>query len=165
MSLDGYIADPYDNLDFLSMVEKDGQDYGYANFLKSVDTVIVGRKTYEKVLSMGYDYPHKDKKVYIITRSERPPVGSFTFYTGDLNELITSLKNQTGKHIYCDGGAEIVNELLRHKQIDEWIISVIPVLLGNGKRLFQNQRAMQKLQLLSAKNFDTGLVQLHYQTI
>ena len=92
MSLDGYIASREDSLDFLSSVFQEGEDYGYNAFISSVDTVIIGRKTYEKVLSMGYAYPHTDKDVYIITRSERKSIGSFKFYTGDLSEADCQFK-------------------------------------------------------------------------
>lgn len=163
MSLDGYIADKDDNLDFLSSVEVAGEDYGYAAFTDSVDAVIIGRKTYDKVIAMGYDYPHIDKDVYIITRTARPSIGSFQFYTGSLGDLVSSLKSQAGKHIYCDGGGEIVHELLKAKLIDELIISVIPVLLGEGRLLFQSGREQQALQLISSQAYDSGLVQLHYK--
>ena len=122
MSLDGYIADKNESLDFLKLVEKEGEDYGYFDFLKSVDAIIIGRKTYDKVLAMGYDYPHTDKEVYIITRAEKPATDTFNYYTGSLTDLITTLKNKNGKNIYCDGGAEIVNELLKNKLFDELII-------------------------------------------
>lgn len=82
-SLDGYIAQPNDDLGFLSIVEQEGQDYGYADFVKTVDTAIVGRKTYDKVISMGVDFPHADKDTYIITRTPRPNIGNVKFYTGD----------------------------------------------------------------------------------
>jgi len=163
MSLDGYISDINNDLGFLSLVEHEGQDYGYFDFVKSVDTVIIGRKTYDKVISMGYDYPHTDKDVYIITRTERAAIGTFDFYTGDLTQLITKLKSKEGKNIYCDGGAEIVNELLKNKLIDEFIISVIPILLGDGYKLFKDGRPEQELEFASAKSFDKGLVQLHYK--
>jgi dihydrofolate reductase len=165
MSLDGYIADKNDDLGFLSAVEQEGEDYGYYNFIKSVDAVIIGRKTFDKVISMGYDYPHTDKDVYIITRTEKPPVGSFKYYSGNLTELVKELKSQPGKNIYCDGGAEIVNELLQHNLVDEFIISVIPVLLGDGVKLFRDERPEQKLKLISSKSFEKGLVQLHYTLV
>lgn len=164
-SLDGYIATKDGDLNFLSSVEKEGEDYGYYDFVKSVDAVIVGRKTYEKVLSMGFDFPHTDKKAYIITRTPRPSIGSVQFYTGKLKSLVEELKSKEGKNIYCDGGAEIVNELMKHDLIDEYIISVIPVFLGDGIRLFKDGRSEQKLELLSAKSFDKGLVQLYYKRI
>jgi Dihydrofolate reductase len=165
MSLDGYIADRQEDLSFLSIVEKEGEDYGYADFVKTTDTIIIGRKSYDKVLSMGFEYPHTDKKVYIITRTKRPDVGNFQFYNGNLPELVNELKSQGGKHIYCDGGAEIANELLCNHLIDELIISIIPMLLGDGIRLFKDERPNRNLQLLSTKEFEKGLVQLHYKIL
>jgi dihydrofolate reductase len=162
-SLDGYIAQPNDDLSFLSIVAQEGQDYGYADFIKTVDAVIVGRKTYDKIISMGYDFPHTDKDSYIITRTARPNIGSVKFYTGALKPLVERLKTEKGKNIYCDGGAEVVNELLKSDLIDEFIISVIPIFLGNGTKLFNEGRPEQKLELVSVKSFDKGLVQLHYK--
>jgi dihydrofolate reductase len=162
-SLDGYIAKPNDNLDFLSIVEQEGEDYGYADFIKTVDAVIVGRKTYDTVMAMGVDFPHADKDAYIITRTPREGFGSVKFYTGDLKSLVARLKSENGKNIFCDGGAEIVNELLKEKLIDEFIISVIPILVGNGTKLFKDGRPEQKLELISVKHYDKGLTQLHYK--
>lgn len=164
-SLDGYIAKPNDDLSFLKIVEKEGEDYGYAEFNASIDTIILGRKTYDWVLkeigSAHYDNGERD--VYVITRTERPPVGRTTFYTENPSDLVQRLKTQNGKNIYCDGGAEVINELLQHDLIDELIISVIPVLLGNGTRLFKDGRPEQQLDLVKVKTFDTGLTQLHYR--
>ncbi|SHI73835.1 Dihydrofolate reductase [Tangfeifania diversioriginum] len=164
-SLDGYIAKPNDDLSFLKLVEKEGEDYGYAEFTDTIDTLIIGRKTYDYVLkeigSSHYDNGERD--VYVITRTERPNVGKIKFYTGNLTELVLKLKNENGKNIYCDGGAEIINELLKNDFIDEFIISVVPVLLGNGTRLFKDERPEQTLEFISAKTFDTGLIQLHYK--
>jgi dihydrofolate reductase len=162
MSLDGYIATPDDDLGFLSVVEKEGEDYGYSEFIKTIDTVILGRKTYDKVLSMGIRFPHADKETYIITRNDRPDEGLLHFYSGDLKKLVTELKAQTGKNIFCDGGAEIAYALLKEKMIDEIIVSVIPVLLGDGIRLFKDGRPEQQLMHLSSQSFEKGLVQLHY---
>ena len=83
--------------------------------------------------------------------------------TGELGKLVRGLKAQDGKIIFCDGGAGVANALLRQNLIDEFIISVIPVLVGDGIRLFQNERPELDLELLSAKSYDTGLVQIHYR--
>lgn len=164
-SLDGYIAKPNDDLSFLKLVEKEGEDYGYAEFISNIDTIILGRKTYDYVLkeigSSHYDNGQRD--VYVITRTARPGAGRTTFYTGKLTELVQRLKSDSGKNIYCDGGAEIINELLQHDLIDEFIISVIPVLVGKGTRLFKDNRPEQELIFVSAKSFETGLTQLHYK--
>ncbi|WP_421896052.1 dihydrofolate reductase family protein [Marinoscillum sp.] len=161
-SLDGYIAKPNDDLSFLNLVQKEGEDYGYNDFVDTVDTVIIGRKTYEWVINQGYDFPHADKESYIITRQERPKEGNLTFYTGSLKQLVTDLKKKAGKNIFCDGGSEIVHLLLKEKLIDELILSVIPILVGDGTPLFKTGRPEQLLELKESKSFESGLVQLHY---
>src|SRR5690606_13296489 len=164
MSLDGYIAQPNDDLSFLKLVEKEGEDYGYAEFTSTIDTIIIGRRTYDYVLqnvgTSHYDDGQRD--VYVITKTEKPNVGRTTFYTGNLTALVKRLKSENGKNIYCDGGAEVINELLKYDLIDELIISVIPILLGSGTRLFKNGRPEQTLELVTTKAFDTGLIQLYY---
>ncbi len=165
MSLDGYIAKPDDDLGFLSIVAQEGEDYGYAAFVNSVDTVIMGSRTYKWVMQQVQEFPHADKDSYIITRTAKDSIGKTKFYTGELKELVQRLKSKSGKDIFCDGGAEIVNELLKDDLIDEFIISVIPVLLGNGIRLFKAGRPEQNLALVSTKQFDKGLIQLHYRRL
>lgn len=164
MSLDGYIAKSNDDLSFLKLVEKEGEDYGYAEFTSKIDTIIIGRKTYDYVLkNVGLShYDNGQRDVYVITRTERSKVGRTTFYTGNLTKLIKQLKSEKGKNIYCDGGSEIINELMKHDLIDEFTISIVPVLLGNGIRLFKDSRPEQTLELLKVKTFETGLTQLHY---
>lgn len=164
-SLDGYIAKPNDDLSFLKLVEKEGEDYGYAEFSANIDTIILGRKTYDYVVrEIGSShYDNGDRDVYVITRTERSRVGRTTFYTGSLTDLIQRLKRERGKNIYCDGGAEVIHELLQHDLIDEMIISLIPILVGGGTRLFKDHRPEQLLELVQVKSFDTGLTQLHYR--
>jgi dihydrofolate reductase len=163
MSLDGYIATKDNSIDFLSLVEKAGEDYGYNDFVQLVDTVIVGRKTYDKVIEMGYEYPHADKTIFIVTRNAKPSKGNVQYYSDDLTQLVHELKKQPGKHIYCDGGSEIANELMKNELIDEYIISIIPTLLGDGIKLFKDGRPGLNLSLLTTKQFDTGLTQLHFK--
>jgi len=162
-SLDGYIATKNENLDFLSLVEQEGEDYGYADFIKTVDTVIVGRKSYDKVLSMGFDFPHADKKSYIITRTPKPPIGNIQFYTENLEALILKLKEKDGQNIFVDGGAEIVNLMMKDNLIDVFCVSIIPVLLGDGIRLFQDNRPELQLKFVRSETFKSGLVQIWYQ--
>ena len=164
-SLDGYIAKANDELSFLDQVAQEGEDYGYADFIKTVDTVIVGRKTYDKVISMGYPFPHTDKDTYILTRTPRPAMGSVKFYTGDIKSLVVKLKSLKGGTLFCDGGGEIVRELMAHGLIDEFIISLIPVIIGSGTKLFQDGIPEQDLELVSVKSFEKGLVQLHYSRV
>jgi dihydrofolate reductase len=162
-SVDGYIAKPGDDLSFLSLVQQEGEDYGYSNFIKIIDTVIMGRKTYDWVMKQVAVFPHADKQTYILTRTARPAIGKTTFHTGNLKELVVRLKSRPGKHIFCDGGAEVVHELLKENLVDEFIISLIPVLLGAGVPLFKSGRPEQKLEHIATKQFRSGLTQLHYK--
>ncbi len=162
-SLDGYIAKPNDDLSFLDSMQIEGADYGYNDFIENVDTVILGRRTYDWVMERVPEFPHADKKAYVITRASRPDIGDTTFYSGDLSSLVKKIKSESGKNIFCDGGAEVVNELLKASLIDEFIISVVPILVGNGTRLFKDGRPEQLLELISSKTFETGLTQLYYK--
>ena len=163
MSLDGYIAKQDDDISWLSTVEMEGEDYGYGEFIKDVDTVIVGYRTYEKVLSMGVDFPHTDKECYVISRKEMPAIGRLQFYAGNLSGLVSELKAKEGKTIFCDGGANTINMLLKDQQVDELIVSIIPVLLGDGIPLFQKSIPEIGLKLVECVPYKSGLVKLHYQ--
>ena len=116
-SLDGYIARNNGDIDWLSIVETSGEDYGYGEFIKSIDTVIMGRITYDKVLSLGIDFPHKNKNCFIMTRKQRLPENNIEFYSGDPEALIEKVRNKGGKNIFIDGGAQIVNEFMK-KEFD-----------------------------------------------
>lgn len=161
-SVDGFIAKPDGDIGWLSMVEAPGEDYGYAAFYETVDTIILGRKTYEKVLSFGIEFPHKNKTTYVITRSVKPSEGNVHFYNRDVKDLITRLSGKSTKDVFVDGGAELIHSLLQQQLIDELIVSYIPVLLGGGIRLFKEGFPMQKLTLAETKNFSSGLVQVKY---
>lgn len=162
-SLDGYIATRDEDLGFLSLVEQPGEDYGYNAFIQTVDVVILGRRTYDKVLSFGIDFPHADKECYILTRTPREQEGNIRFYNGDLKTLVASLKAKEGKNIFVDGGADVVNTMMKEDLIDEYVVSIIPIFLGDGIRLFQNGRPEHNIELAGSKSFEKGLVQLHYK--
>lgn len=164
MSVDGFLATKEDDLSWLSIIEKEGEDYGYNDHLKSVDTYLVGRKTYDVILGFtGGILPQAETMdCYIITRQEISNKKNITFYNGDLEELIHDLKSKEGKNIYCDGGGQLVQALMEKNLIDEYIISVIPIMLGDGKRLFLGELPMIHLNAEAPKHYDSGLIQLKY---
>ena len=164
MSLDGFIATNEDDLSWLSIVEKEGEDYGYSSLQNRVDTYIVGRKTYDIVLKLtGGKFPQSERyNCYVITRQERKAESGVTFYNGKIEDLINKLKSEEGKDIYCDGGGQIVKLLMEKNLIDEYIVSVIPIILGNGIRLFTGGTDSIELKAKPCKYFTSGLVQLHY---
>ncbi|MCU0433714.1 MAG: dihydrofolate reductase family protein [Bacteroidia bacterium] len=160
-SLDGYIAKADGNIDFLNTAELPGEDYGYAAFLSGIDTVIWGRKTFEKVLSFGIALPHADKKLYVVSRT-RSGTHEHAEFHADVVELVKKLKQEPGADIYCDGGAEVVAELLRHGLINRIAVSVIPYMLGGGIRLFAENIPEKRLQFKKSIAFPSGVVQLWY---
>ncbi|MBI1306719.1 MAG: dihydrofolate reductase [Bacteroidetes bacterium] len=162
-SIDGFIAAPGEDLSFLDSIDHGENDYGYADFISKIDTVILGRKTYDWVMTQVEEFPHADKKTYVITRSSKPDIGNISFYNGDLQTLIQRLKSEEGKDIFCDGGAEVIHELLKNQWVDELIISVVPILLGDGVRLFKDGRNLQKVELISSRSFSSGMVQQHWR--
>jgi dihydrofolate reductase len=164
-SLDGFIAPPDEDLAFLNSVAQEGEDYGYAAFTDTVDTVVMGRRTYDKVVAMGVPDPHPDKVLYVITRTPRPSQGNIHFHTGDVVQLLRDLKARPGKDIYCDGGAQLVDTLMQHDLIDRYCISVVPVLLGAGIRLFRDGRPGQALRLVESRSYPKGLVQSWYERV
>ena len=162
ISQDGFIAGEDDSLDFLNTVQMAGEDYGYAKFIESIEAVVVGRKTYEKVISMGYPY-HEDKEVYVITRSHTASnEKNLHYYHKDLSELIAYLKRTTKKNIYCDGGAQLAKHLIDQNQIDQIILSVVPLRLNTGTLLFEKGEVPSTFKLNSSVEFQSGLIQNTY---
>lgn len=161
MSLDGYIAKHDGNIDFLSAADTPATDYGYNDFLNNIDTLIWGRKTFDKVLSMVDEVPHQNKRVYVVSRSRTGRHGHVVYHP-DVVELVENLKKEEGKHIYCDGGSEIIAELMKHSLIDKMVVSIIPHLLGSGIPLFKEGIPERVLKFKQGNIFPSSLVQLWY---
>jgi dihydrofolate reductase len=162
-SLDGYIAHSDGDIDWLDSVARPDEDYGYAAFIETIDTVIMGRKTYEKVLSFGGEFPHADRECYVLSRTERLLMGKYIF-TADLGDnLLDQIRSKPGKDIFIDGGSEAIDLFREKGLIDSYTISIIPMLLGEGIPLFKENDKEQPLKLVEATTFDSGLVQLSYE--
>lgn len=162
-SLDGYIARPDGDIGWLSSVEAPPEDYGYGDFVRTVDTIIMGRKTYEKVLSFGIPWPHQGRKCYVLSASRTGKNEEVEFYGGDVGDLVAEIRKSPGADIYCDGGAAVVGALMQKDLIDRYVISIIPVLLGDGIPLFRPGRPEHAVALTHSTAYPSGLVQLHYE--
>jgi len=159
-SLDGFIAGKSGEIDWLFT----DQDYGYTDFLKTIDVVIMGRKTYEQVLTFG-EYPYSGMEGYVFSRSLAGSKDeNVRFVSGDVGELVASLKSKPGKDIWLVGGSEVIQPFLEQDLIDQFVISIHPILLGKGIPLFREPFPVKKLRLKDCKTFDTGLVQITYMT-
>lgn len=165
MSIDGYIAEPDGNLDFLDSIDHGEEDYGYHKFVSEVDTVLLGRHTYDKVMSFNVEFPHKDRKCYVFsnTLSNDETNQNVEFVNKPPDELINEIRNGGSKGIYCDGGANLIDQLHNDSLIDRYIISIIPVVLGSGISLFEHA-SKANLKLINSKSYPSGLVQLTYHS-
>lgn len=158
-SLDGYIARNSGEVDWLFT----DSDYGYAEFFAQIDTLIMGHKTYEQVLSFG-EYPYKGKKGFVFsntlagTRDE-----NVEFVGGDWKHFISSLRNQSGGDIWLVGGAKTIHYCMKHGLVDELILSIHPIILGNGIPLIVKDASLETaLTLKNVKTYNSGLLQVSY---
>ncbi|HLC59934.1 MAG TPA: dihydrofolate reductase family protein [Candidatus Nanoarchaeia archaeon] len=157
-SLDGFIARVDGGIDWLFT-----GDYGYKEFYDSIDTVLMGRKTYELALKLGETY--KDKKAVVFTTKENLKKSSNIEFISDVISFTKKLKNLKGKDIWLVGGGEIVSLLLNNNLIDEMIIFMHPIILGKGIPLFKSIKKEIKLKLIGTHKFEDGLVKLYYKKL
>ncbi len=165
-TLDGFIAREDGSLDWLDELPNPNQiDYGYGEFYATIDTVVMGRKTYEEVLGFGVDWPYADCKTYIITsKSDYQTKTENSEVISQLtSETIESIKAESKKDIWVVGGGKVITALLNHGQIDEMMLCLIPTILGKGIRLFPDSPAETKFDLINAETFETGAVILTYR--
>ena len=161
-SLDGYIARADGSLDWLDAVQAKGEDYGYQRFFDAVDTLVVGRKTYDTVVGFGA-WPWAGKRVVVLTHRPPAPVADETFFSGTVKALLGRLRRAKRRRVYVDGG-DVIRQFLVARALDELTVSLIPVLLGDGVRLFPAGFPEQRLRLMESTAFPTGLVQVRYRT-
>ena len=166
-SLDGYIARLNGKLDWLE-INKDqskDEDFGYQNFISSVDCIVMGRNTFEKVVSFP-EWPYANKRVIVLSRSLKQIPDQFCelaeLYSGKVELLTVELQNQGIRHVYVDGGLTI-QSFIRQGLLTDMILTQLPILLGKGIPLFGNTDGDIKLKLDHVKSFDSGFVQSKYR--
>ena len=163
-SLDGFIARKNGDLDWLPAGEEGGEDFGYAEFMSTIDHVVMGRNTFEKVLTFGGW--HYDKKVIVLTSRDLtiPPELADKVEALHLSprELVHEMDRRGAKGIYLDGGVTI-QRFLRESLVDEMTITTIPILLGEGLPLFGKLEKDIKLELVKSESFKNGFVQNKYK--
>lgn len=163
MSLDGFIAKKNGSVVFLDQYNESGEDYGYKEFYDSIGTIVMGNNTYKQFgNTKEFKEYYKGKPIFVFSRSAKGKDGNVTFVSGDVREFVKKLNPKNNKNIWLLGGASIVNEFLKNNLIEEFIITIIPVLLGDGISLFRGGLHEEKLKLIDVKDFNMGVVQLHY---
>lgn len=165
-SLDGFIARKNGDIDWLPSGGEDGEDFGYAEFISTVDAIVMGRNTFEKVLTFGSW--HYDKKVFVLSSRA---VNIDTQLTEKVEALLLSpralieeMQRRGVRHIYLDGGITI-QHFLREGLVDEITLTAIPILIGEGLPLFGVLNKDIKLELICSRSFKNGLTQNKYKIL
>ena len=165
-SIDGFIARKDGSVDWLPAGENtSGEDYGYQDFINSVDALVMGRNTYEMVHSFG-EWPYGNKSVVVLSSQalDIPEhiAETVTAMSGSPGEVIQKLAEKGYEHLYIDGG-KTIQAFLRAGLIQTLIITKIPILIGSGIPLFGTLPHDIKLRHLETLQFDSGLVQSKYE--
>ena len=161
-SADGYVARPNGDLDWLTDRPAPKGFYGLPAFERSIDSKILGRKTFDRSLELGAHFS-SDRVHYVFSR--QPPVSApdgVRFVTEPIRAFAKRLRNEEGKNIWMMGGGEIIAGFLDERAIDEFIITVVPVFIGKGIPLFAPRHGDVALRLIDVQRFPDSVVQLRY---
>lgn len=160
-SLDGYIATNDESLEWLYRVEGEG-DNGFSEFYNTVDTIIMGKNTYDWILNQDLkEFPYKNKDCYVFTRSSAVNNENVKFVNGDISEFIKKLKDKDGKNIWIVGGGNLLQSFIQRGLVDELILTIAPTLLGKGIHLFREGEYQLDLSLKRMRHFNQ-FIELHY---
>lgn len=162
MSLDGYIARSDGSTDWLHGYDIDGEDYGYGEYISSIDAIIMGRKTFEQVLTFK-EWPY-DLPIYILSKTlqEGNLPNSCYLWKKTPELLLSELQSRSMRHLYIDGGQTILY-FLKFALLDEIIVTVVPVLLSKGIPLFSGNYPGIVLECQESKSYLSGLVRIKYK--
>lgn len=161
ISLDGCIAGPSGDLSWLAECAAESTlDTGYDDLMNRVDTHLIGRNTYESVLGFP-EWPYAQHQVRVLTN--RPMTARFNELAcqGPIDQVLTRLAEEGARGVYLDGG-QVVRQALEAGVVDELTLSWVPVVLGDGVRLFSGSLSFRRWQLVGSKSFKSGLVQCRY---
>ncbi len=160
-SLDGFIATDDDSLDWLFKVEGEG-DNGYSEFYNTIDTIILGRRTYDWIMRKeNGNFPYQNKKCYVFTKSRYESNVNVEFVNGEIVEFINTLKSSDGKNIWIVGGGDLIYYFVKENLVDEFIINIAPTIIGTGIPLFKKQNIKIELELKNIRKFNQ-FAELHY---
>lgn len=165
MSLDGYIADVQGGVEWMGgQTQSDDDMQSYEEFIKEIDTVIMGWNTYNQIANelSPKQWLYEEFYSYVVTHRDLPLKKNIEFTKQSPEEILHKLKQQDGKDIWICGGATIVSQLIEADLIDRFHVSVLPILLGDGIRLFSKQKQSMKLQLVKTQSYN-GITDLIYE--
>lgn len=161
-SVDGFVAAEDGGVDWLEEFQSESTaDDGYGAFFADVDALVMGARTYEQVRSFG-EWPYESRPTYVLTHDDGPPeIDTVEFVQDDAASLGARLRGDH-ERIWLVGGAEVARAFLRARQVDELRLSVVPLLLGSGVRLFGENGPRDRLSLTDSTARESGIVELQY---
>lgn len=160
-SLDGYIATKEDSLDWLFKVEGKG-DNGYSEFFKTIDTILIGKRTYDWIMKHEKgQFPYQNKDCYVFSRSPLDDTNDVKFVNEDIVNFTHNLKKGSGENIWIVGGGDLLHTFLKEKLVDELILTIAPTIIGEGIPLFKVGDYQLDLSLQRTRTFNQ-FVELHY---
>lgn len=170
-SLDGFIAKKDNSISWFETVDNYEKgitltEQDTAAFLKSIDCYLIGSHTYEHALKLSklYGWVYGDVPVIVLTHRDLPVDGhNVEFYSGDLHNLVNERLKPNYQHVWMAGGAVLAKDLIRLKLADEIRISIIPIILGEGKLFFDHIGQEQMLHVKNVTAYKNGIVELHYE--
>ncbi len=162
-SLDGYIATTDGGVEWLAAFQGPGEDYGFAEFNKSVEALLMGSHTYEFALTQPA-WPAPDTPSWVFTkRSLSIAHPSVTLTSDDPSAVVAELESRGLRRAWLMGGAALAGSFQSRRLISEYLISVMPVVLGEGIPLFTGTAHLHALELTGTKHYASGIVQLSYE--
>lgn len=158
VSLDGFIEGPRGEIDWCFV----DQDYGMKAFMKRIDAVFMGRKSYELVMKMEGKNPYPNMTTYVFSKTLEDKKG-MVVVRGDLKKEVEKIRSMKGNDIWLFGGANLVTSFINLNLVDELQLAIHPILLGAGKPLFQGVDKRIGYTLKDSRTYSTGLVQVFYE--
>lgn len=163
-SIDGRIAEPEGGIEWLSGFPiTEEMNYGYKDFFTSIDTIVMGGRSWREMSNMDAMGAYADKTVYVVSHHNWDEKENIKFITENITERIGALRNESGKDIWLFGGGELISMLLTANLIDEMQIAYIPMILGKGISLFPEQAQESKWELTGNKAYENGVLHVIYQ--
>ena len=161
-TLDGYIARADGSIDWLTSIDDNDTDYGYANYYKTIDGLLMGSTTFEMICSLG-PWPYADKPTFVFTRRNlQAEMQNVYFIVGDPQQVLSSADFSQFRRLWLVGGSTLIASCLKKGLIDEYVLTILPVILGHGLRLFSSPVPEQWLTMDSCQHYERGVLQIHY---
>jgi dihydrofolate reductase len=160
-TLDGYVASTDGSIEWLTSLETHGEDNGYSSFYETIDALVMGSSTYEQVLGFG-EWVYAGKPSYVLTSRSLTTERDDVIFMPDIDTVVADIYQRRLHRIWIVGGGKLASLFMTRGLVNEYILSLIPIILGTGISLYQSVPT-QKLTLVQTKAFASGVVELRYE--